>query len=72
MYIYIYTSVDPRISILVSDEAELRNAKLRGTVTAPADHGTTGTPDHPEARSLGFLNALRPRSDPRAELSRAK
>ena len=35
LYIYIYTSVNPRISILVLDEAEGSDAELSGAVTAP-------------------------------------
>ena len=42
-----YTSVDPAISILVLDEAELRNAELSGAVTAPSNSFfETGPPDH--------------------------
>jgi len=33
IYIYIYTSVNPRISILVSDETESRQAELSGVET---------------------------------------
>ena len=35
IYIYIYTSVNPRISILVLNEAENNDAELSDAVTAP-------------------------------------
>ena len=34
---YIYTSVNPRISILVLDEAECSDAELSGAVTASSN-----------------------------------